>query len=408
MAIFRGTGTPGSSEQVYSQADLDAAIAAALASEVAAAASQVAAETAETNAETAETNAETAETNAETAQTAAELAETNAETAQTAAELAETNAETAETNAAASEAAAAASYDSFDDRYLGVKSSAPTLDNDSNALVVGALYYLDTGSVGMKVYSGSVWNDLPGMLNVVEDVTPQLGADLDANGFDIQFDDATGITDSNGNELITFQETASAVNELEVTNAATGTMPSIGATGGDTDIDVEVTPKGTGALTVNGNPVHAPAEGEFGRVIGVYEGTLYGVLDSDTLVVIPLDLSTSDSYHCIHIQVNVSHWGISGAPTGTYDSASNVDNGIWEIVWRGSTAAWNSISSYVGGAFYGPSYSVISRALVQSSGTYNETLTISFGHTNNANAVDADTLTGYRCTVVMLEGKLHA
>jgi hypothetical protein len=88
---------------------------------------------------------------AEAAQTAAEAAQAAAEIAQTAAELAETNAETAETNASASATAAANSYDSFDDRYLGAKASDPTLDNDSNALIDGALYF-DTTLNAMKVY----------------------------------------------------------------------------------------------------------------------------------------------------------------------------------------------------------------------------------------------------------------
>jgi len=48
--------------------------------------------------------------------------------------------------------------DSFDDRYLGPKSSAPTLDNDGNALVVGALYF-DTTSGKMRVYTVSGWVD---------------------------------------------------------------------------------------------------------------------------------------------------------------------------------------------------------------------------------------------------------
>jgi hypothetical protein len=52
--------------------------------------------------------------------------------------------------------AAAASYDSFDDRYLGAKSSNPTVDNDGNALLTGALYW-NTTSNEMRVYSGSAW-----------------------------------------------------------------------------------------------------------------------------------------------------------------------------------------------------------------------------------------------------------
>ena len=58
--------------------------------------------------------------------------------------------------AATSAANAASSYDSFDDRYLGVKTSDPTQDNDSNALVNGALYFNSTTN-GMKVYDGANW-----------------------------------------------------------------------------------------------------------------------------------------------------------------------------------------------------------------------------------------------------------
>ena len=63
------------------------------------------------------------------------------------------------TAAAASAAAAAASYDSFDDRYLGAFASAPTLDNDGNSLLTGALYWDSTGNT-MKVWSGSAWGSI--------------------------------------------------------------------------------------------------------------------------------------------------------------------------------------------------------------------------------------------------------
>jgi len=67
-----------------------------------------------------------------------------------AAATSETNAATSATNAATSETNAAASYDSFDDRYLGVKSSGPTLDNDGDALVDGALYFDTTTNTMME------------------------------------------------------------------------------------------------------------------------------------------------------------------------------------------------------------------------------------------------------------------
>jgi hypothetical protein len=63
------------------------------------------------------------------------------------------------TAAAASAAAAATTYDNFDDRYLGSKSSAPTLDNDGNALLTGALYWNSVDNV-MYVWNGSAWGSI--------------------------------------------------------------------------------------------------------------------------------------------------------------------------------------------------------------------------------------------------------
>ncbi len=56
------------------------------------------------------------------------------------------------------------------------------------------------------------------------------------------------IRDSNDNELVKFGATGSAVNEVTVTNAITATNPKISATGGDTNIDLELAGKGTGVV----------------------------------------------------------------------------------------------------------------------------------------------------------------
>jgi hypothetical protein len=67
-----------------------------------------------------------------------------------------TNASNSATAAAASATSAAASLDSFDDRYLGPKASNPSVDNDGNALLTGALYF-NTTTPGMYVWTGSAW-----------------------------------------------------------------------------------------------------------------------------------------------------------------------------------------------------------------------------------------------------------
>ena len=63
------------------------------------------------------------------------------------------------TAAAASATAAAASYDSFDDRYLGAKATPPSVDNDGNALITGAIYW-DTVTNQMYAWSGSGWGSI--------------------------------------------------------------------------------------------------------------------------------------------------------------------------------------------------------------------------------------------------------
>jgi hypothetical protein len=71
---------------------------------------------------------------------------------------------------------------------------------------------------------------------------------------DVTFNNITGnILDSNSNELITGTTTASAVNEITISNAATGSGPTILATGDDMNIDLKLTAKGTGVVNTSGD-----------------------------------------------------------------------------------------------------------------------------------------------------------
>ena len=111
-----------------------------------------------TAAATSATNAATSATNASNSATAAATSETNAASSASAASTSATNAANSATSAATSATNAATSYDNFDDRYLGNKSSVPSVDNDGDPLLTGALYF-DTTSNSMKVYNGTTWLD---------------------------------------------------------------------------------------------------------------------------------------------------------------------------------------------------------------------------------------------------------
>ena len=67
--------------------------------------------------------------------------------------------------------------------------------------------------------------------------------------------DDGAITDAAGNEQIIFQQTANAVNAVEVTNAATGNGVKIGSAGGDANIDLILDPKGSGTVDVNSSRI---------------------------------------------------------------------------------------------------------------------------------------------------------
>jgi hypothetical protein len=160
---------------------------------------------------------------------------------------------------------------SGDDITMGTNTAGNVLVADGtnfNSIAVGdlsaistvasddVLMAVDTSGGGLKKIARS---DLVSglaagtMSNVVDDTSPQLGGNLDTNSANILIDDAHFIADENGNEQIIFQTTSSAVNQFDFTNAATGSGPTISSTGGDSNINLNLTPKGSGVVMIDGN-----------------------------------------------------------------------------------------------------------------------------------------------------------
>ncbi len=140
--------------------DAAAAATSAASASTSAASALTSATSASTSATNAATSASSSLTSANNASTSASSALTSANSASTSATQAATSASSASTSASSaltSANSAATSYDAFDDRYLGSKTTDPTLDNDGNALLVGALYFNSVVNA-MKVYNGSSWD----------------------------------------------------------------------------------------------------------------------------------------------------------------------------------------------------------------------------------------------------------
>ncbi len=139
----------------------------------------------------------------------------------------------------------------FNSVAVGSLTEISTVAGDDVLLAVdtsgGGLKKITRSTLTAGLVSGSE------ISNVVEDTSPQLGGNLDTNSHNILIDDAHFIGDENGNEQIIFQTTSSAVNQFDVTNAATGNPPQLSATGGDSNIDLNLLAKGTGHVTIVGN-----------------------------------------------------------------------------------------------------------------------------------------------------------
>ena len=164
------------------------------------------------------------------------------------------------------------------------------------------------------------------------DYSPQLSADLDTNDNNIIIDTAHGILDENSNQQITFTTTGSAVNEFTVANAATGNAPEISTTGGDANIDLNITPKGTGRATFNGQgKIQSVAE-----KVTTEATAATGTVNYDVLTQAVWNFTTDAA----------ANWTLNIRGDGSTSLDSIMDTGesvtIAHIVKQGSTPYYNS------------------------------------------------------------------
>ena len=110
--------------------------------------------------------------------------------------------------------------------------------------------YLKLNSLGTAFEWASLAGS-GGLGNVVDDISPQLGGDLDTNSYNILFDNGKGIKDDSGNEQLSFTKISSAVNHVDIQNAGAGNIPVISSAGTDTNIDLKLHGKNTGNVILS-------------------------------------------------------------------------------------------------------------------------------------------------------------
>ena len=317
-----------------------------------------------------------ASANAATATAQAAAAATSASNALTSENNAATSASAAaasQTAAAASAASAASAYDSFDDRYLGPKSADPTLDNDGNALVAGALYFNSTANE-MRVYDGANWiaaSSAGGasLLNynytATAGQTTFSGADDNAatlsytqqnlivtlNG--IVLEDGTDYTASNGTSIV-LATGASAGDELNIVAFKSFTTADMvpASTGGTFSAPVTIDGNSATVLTVD----RATTDG---TIINVQRGgTTVGSIGSTAGVISYINLDPRSGGTGVGATNTDSVIPVTG--TGANADASK-DLGITSSRWRdlylsggvylGGTGSANKLDDYEEGTW---------------------------------------------------------
>jgi len=238
------------------------------------------------------------------------------------------------------------------------------LDNSSNEHLIfqkttDAVNHLEitNAATGNSPILGAAGDDAAVSITL----TPKGTGDLVLSSGSIQIADAEGVHDSNGNEQLIFQETASAVNYMEITNSATTNAPQLASVGDDTNIDFTIAPKGTGNLTVlNAGIKLADAEGilddggnehlvfqKTASAVNEFEMTNAATGNSPQLAV------TGDDTN-IDLTLTPKGTGVVIADSGvSFDSGTTTldtyEEGTWTPVLEGeSTAGTQTYASNVG------------------------------------------------------------
>ncbi len=264
-----------------------------------------------------------------------------------------------------------------------IGSSAPA------SLAQGSLW-IDTsgGATGwiLKLYDGSDhialgtinstantvdWTDSSVTFDIVNDTSPQLGGNLDTNSHNIIIDDAHFISDENNNEQIIFQTTTSAVNELEITNGATGNGPILGASG-ETNVDLHIKPKGSGKTVIGsaGASAYLTTSGTYDLVLDTNSGTNSGNITITDGANGDIDITTNGTgkikfndlayipQQALTSSSNAVAWDTQAKPNAyhlttentTFSAPTNAVEGAFiclEINFDGShTIGWNTVFEF--------------------------------------------------------------
>ena len=216
-------------------------------------------------------------------------------------------------------------FSAFRTELNSILNASNTLNAGSSApgsVAAGSLWLDTTNSTTptLKFYDGSDqislctfnysantvnWLDSTVSSDLVNDTSPQLGGQLDVNG--------NAIGDGTL-ELLKFSETGSAVNEFTIANAAAGAGPTLSASGTETNVDINITPKGTGDVVLAGDTVSLGDSGAAATLRSNGAGTLTVTTGGATDLILSTNNGTTSGTITI---TDAANGAINLTPNGT-------------------------------------------------------------------------------------------
>ena len=225
-----------------------------------------------------------------------------------------------------------------------VENSFIVFNNTSGSYTVTFGPTTGTGVVLKQGAKTIVYSDASTMFDVMADLGDITSTSITPGS--VKFADDTGIQDAAGNEQVYFSQAATAVNYLDITNAAAGAAPNVAAVGGDANVSLSLMAKGSGTVQASGNVVSTaglqtmfiPAQAMFGTTTnGAESAAVETTATRPEMKVLDFDASTIE-YSQFSVAMPKS-WDEGVITFQAFWSPSNTDTGAALIGLQGVSVA---------------------------------------------------------------------